>query len=130
MKKRNYGFILNIASVAGTVGISDRFVYSVSKGAVLAMSRSVAKDYIQYGIRCNSISPGRVHTPFVDGYIAKNYPGKEQEIFDQLAKTQPIGRMGEPEEIGHLALYLCSDEASFITGTDFPIDGGFITLNS
>ncbi|MEP7320968.1 MAG: glucose 1-dehydrogenase [Saprospiraceae bacterium] len=130
MKKRNHGMILNIASVAGTVGISDRFAYSVSKGAVLAMSRSVAKDFIRYGIRCNSISPGRVHTPFVDGYIAKNYPGKEQEIFNQLSKTQPIGRMGEPVEIGHLALYLCSDEASFITGTDFPIDGGFITLNS
>jgi 2-keto-3-deoxy-L-fuconate dehydrogenase len=130
MKKRNHGMILNIASVAGTVGISDRFAYSVSKGAVLAMSRSVAKDFIQYGIRCNTISPGRVHTPFVDGYIAKNYPGKEQEIFNQLSKTQPIGRMGEPDEIGHLALYLCSDEASFITGTDFPIDGGFITLNS
>lgn len=94
------------------------------------MTRSVAKDYIKYGIRCNSISPGRVHTPFVDGYISKNYPGREKEIFDQLAKTQPIGRMGEPEEIAHLALYLASDEASFITGTDFPIDGGFIKLNS
>jgi NAD(P)-dependent dehydrogenase (short-subunit alcohol dehydrogenase family) len=130
MKKRQHGFILNIASVAGTVGIAERFAYSVSKGAVLAMTRSVAKDFIKEGIRCNSISPGRVHTPFVDGYISKNYPGKEKEIFDQLAKTQPIGRMGSPEEIAHLALYLCSDEASFITGTDFPIDGGFITLNS
>lgn len=130
MKKRQHGFILNIASVAGTVGIAERFAYSVSKGAVLAMTRSVAKDFIKDGIRCNSISPGRVHTPFVDGYISKNYPGKEKEIFDQLAKTQPIGRMGEPEEIAHLALYLCSEEASFITGTDFPIDGGFIKLNS
>jgi len=130
MKEKNSGNIINIASVAGTVGISDRFAYSISKGAVLAMTRSVAKDYIKYGIRCNSISPGRVHTPFVDGYISKNYPGREKEIFDQLAKTQPIGRMGEPEEIAHLAFYLASDEASFITGTDFPIDGGFIKLNS
>ena len=130
MKKRNSGFILNIASVSGTVGIAERFAYSVSKGAVLSMTRSVAKDFIKDGIRCNSISPGRVHTPFVDGYISKTYPGREQEIFDQLAKTQPIGRMGEPQEIAHLALYLCSDEASFVTGSDFPIDGGFITLNS
>ena len=130
MVERNKGNILNIASVAGSVGISERFAYSVSKGAVLAMTRSVAKDYVRHGIRCNSISPGRVHTPFVDGYIAKTYPGKEKEIFEQLAKTQPIGRMGAPEEIAHLALYLCSDESAFVTGTDFPIDGGFITLNS
>ncbi len=130
MVERNQGIVLNIASVAGTVGISERFAYSISKGAVLAMTRSVAKDFINQGIRCNSISPGRVHTPFVDGYIAKTYPGNEKEIFDKLAKTQPIGRMGEPEEIANLALYLCSDEAAFVTGTDFPIDGGFITLNS
>ncbi|MDZ4709787.1 MAG: SDR family oxidoreductase [Saprospiraceae bacterium] len=128
--KRSKGNIINLASVAGTVGISERFAYSVSKGAVLSMTRSVAKDFIKQGIRCNSISPGRVHTPFVDGYIAKNYPGKEEEIFAQLAKTQPIGRMGEPKEIASLALYLCSDESAFVTGTDFPIDGGFIKLNS
>lgn len=128
--KRSKGNIINLASVAGTVGIAERFAYSVSKGAVLSMTRSVAKDFIKHGIRCNSISPGRVHTPFVDGYIAKNYPGKEEEVFAQLAKTQPIGRMGEPEEIASLALYLCSDESAFVTGTDFPIDGGFIKLNS
>ncbi|MEP7267981.1 MAG: SDR family oxidoreductase [Saprospiraceae bacterium] len=130
MKKRNKGVIVNIASVAGIVGIAERFAYSISKGAVLAMTRSVAKDFIKNGIRCNSISPGRVHTPFVDGYLAKTYPGKEKEVFEQLAKTQPIGRMGEPDEIAALALYLCSDESAFVTGTDFPIDGGFITLNS
>lgn len=130
MMGRNQGIILNIASVAGTVGIAERFAYSTSKGAVLAMTRSVAKDYVHHGIRCNSISPGRVHTPFVDGYLAKNYPGRENEIFEKLAKTQPIGRMGEPTEIASLALYLCSDEASFVTGTDFPIDGGFIKLNT
>lgn len=130
MIKRSKGNIINLASVAGTVGISERFAYSISKGAVLAMTRSVAKDFIKQGIRCNSISPGRVHTPFVDGYLAKNYPGKEAEVFAQLAKTQPIGRMGEPNEIAALALYLASDESSFVTGTDFPIDGGFIKLNS
>lgn len=129
MKERG-GVIINMASVGGSVGLNDRFAYSMSKGAVLTMTYSVAKDYLDFGIRCNSISPGRVHTPFVDGFIAENYPGKEKEMFEKLSKTQPIGRMGTPEEIGNLALYLCSDEASFITGTDFPIDGGFIKLNA
>lgn len=128
--KRKGGVIINMASVGGSVGLDERFAYSMSKGAVLTMTYSVAKDYLAHGIRCNSISPGRVHTPFVDGFIAKNYPGKEKEMFEKLSKSQPIGRMGTPEEIGNLALYLCSDEASFITGTDFPIDGGFIKLNA
>jgi NAD(P)-dependent dehydrogenase (short-subunit alcohol dehydrogenase family) len=124
------GIIVNMASVAARVGIKDRFAYSTAKGAVLAMTLSVAKDCLQDAIRCNSISPGRVHTPFVDGFLAKNYPGKEAEMFAQLSKTQPIGRMATAKEVAALALYLCSDEASFITGTDYPIDGGFITLNS
>lgn len=127
--KTNGGVILNMASVAASVGISDRFAYSMTKGAVLTMTYSVAKDYVQYGIRCNSISPGRVHTPFVDGYLAKHYPDNKAEMFEKLSKTQPIGRMGTPHEIANLALYLCSDDASFITGTDFPIDGGYIKLN-
>jgi NAD(P)-dependent dehydrogenase (short-subunit alcohol dehydrogenase family) len=101
----------------------------MSKGAVLTMTYSVAKDYLDQGIRCNSISPARIHTPFVDGFIKKNYPGKEDEMFEKLSKSQPIGRMGKPEEVANLAVYLCSDEASFITGTDFPIDGGYIKLN-
>jgi NAD(P)-dependent dehydrogenase (short-subunit alcohol dehydrogenase family) len=96
----------------------------------MAMTLSVARDYIAENIRCNSISPARVHTPFVDGYLMQNYPGREKEMFDKLSKTQPLGRMGEPEEIAALALYLCSDEASFITGTDYPIDGGFLKLNT
>lgn len=128
--KEKGGSIINMASVASSVGISDRFAYSMTKGAVLTMTYSVAKDYLDHNIRCNCISPARVHTPFVDGFIAKNYPGREAEMFENLAKTQPIGRMGKPEEIGNLAVYLCSDEASFITGTDYPIDGGFITLNT
>ncbi|HTQ64719.1 MAG TPA: glucose 1-dehydrogenase [Puia sp.] len=128
--KKNGGPIVNMASTVATVGIPDRFAYSMTKGAVVGMTLSVAKDFIQYNIRCNSISPGRVHTPFVDGFIAKNYPGKEKEMFEKLSKTQPIGRMGKPEEIAYLALYLCSDEAAFVTGCDYPIDGGFITLNN
>ncbi len=129
MKKQKHGVILNLASVAATLGISDRFAYSMSKGAVMSMTFSVAKDFIKDGIRCNCISPGRVHTPFVDGFIKANYPGKEQEMFEKLSKTQPIGRMATPNEIAYLALYLCSDEASFVTGTDYPIDGGSIKLN-
>lgn len=127
--KKHGGVIINMASVAGSVAVSDRFAYSMSKGATLTMTYSVAKDYIGYGIRCNAISPARIHTPFVDGFLKNNYPGKEDDMFEKLSKTQPIGRMGEPQEVADLTLYLCSDEASFITGTDFPIDGGFIKLN-
>ena len=130
MKSKGGGVILNMASIANSVGLPDRFAYSMSKGAVYAMTLSVAKDYIKEGIRCNCISPARVHTPFVDGFLAKNYPGKEAEMFDKLSKTQPIGRMAKPEEIAYLILYLCSEEASFITGCDYPIDGGFIKLNN
>jgi 2-keto-3-deoxy-L-fuconate dehydrogenase len=129
MKNRG-GVILNMASIAALVGLPDRFAYSMTKGAVAAMTLSIAKDYIKYNIRCNSISPARVHTPFVDGFISKNYPGMEEEMFNKLSASQPIGRMAKPEEIAALALYLCSDEASFITGTDYPIDGGFVKLNS
>jgi NAD(P)-dependent dehydrogenase (short-subunit alcohol dehydrogenase family) len=129
MKKKKKGVILNMASIASTVGISDRFAYSMTKGAVLTMTLSVAKDYINDGIRCNCISPARVHTPFVDGFIANNYPGREDEMFEKLSQTQPIGRMAKPEEIADLALFLCADESGFITGTDYPIDGGFIKLN-
>jgi NAD(P)-dependent dehydrogenase (short-subunit alcohol dehydrogenase family) len=130
MKQNKAGVILNLASIASSVGIPDRFAYSMTKGAVLAMTLSVAKDYLHQGIRCNCISPARVHTPFVDGFIKKNYPGKEEEVFDKLSKSQPIGRMAKPDEIANLILYLCSDEASFITGCDYPIDGGFIKLNN
>ncbi len=130
MKNQKRGVILNLASVAALVSVADRFAYSMTKGAVYTMTLSVAKDYVKEGIRCNSISPGRVHTPFVDGFLKANYPGKEAEMFEKLSKTQPIGRMAEPKEIAYLALYLCSDEASFITGTDYPIDGGFLKLNT
>jgi len=128
--KEKGGSILNMASIASTVGIPDRFAYSMTKGAVVGMTLSIAKDYLKYNIRCNCISPARVHTPFVDGFLAKNYPGREEEMFKKLSATQPIGRMGRPDEIAYLALYLCSDEASFITGCDYPIDGGFSKLNN
>jgi 2-keto-3-deoxy-L-fuconate dehydrogenase len=128
--KQKGGSIVNMASVAALVGLNERFAYSATKGAVIAMTLSVAKDFLHENIRCNSISPGRVHTPFVDGFLAKNYSGHEAEMFDKLSKTQPIGRMAKPEEIAQLALYLCSDEASFITGCDYPIDGGFVKLNT
>lgn len=128
--KESGGVILNLASVAATVGLADRFAYSTGKGAVVAMTLSIAKDYIGYGIRCNCISPGRVHTPFVDQYLKKNYPGMEEEMFSKLSATQPIGRMAKPEEIAFMALYLASDEAAFLTGCDYPIDGGFTRLNS
>jgi NAD(P)-dependent dehydrogenase (short-subunit alcohol dehydrogenase family) len=128
MKSRGGGVILNLASIAASSGLADRFAYSMSKGAVVAMTFSVARDYLAHNIRCNCISPARVHTPFVDGFLRKNYPGREPEMFDKLAKSQPIGRMAEPEEVASLALFLCSDEAAFITGVDYPIDGGFFNL--
>jgi 2-keto-3-deoxy-L-fuconate dehydrogenase len=129
MKNRG-GVILNMASVAASLGLQDRFAYSTTKGAVVGMTLSVAKDYLPFNIRCNCISPGRVHTPFVDGYLQKHYPDNKDEMFEKLSKTQPIGRMGKPNEIAFLVLYLCSEEASFITGSDYPIDGGFLRLNT
>jgi len=130
LKQQANAVILNVASIAAWVGLPDRFAYSMSKGAVFAMTMSVAKDYLEDNIRCNSISPARIHTPFVDGFIAKNYPGNEKEMFEKLSMSQPIGRMGTVKEVAALALYLCSDEAGFITGCDYPIDGGFIKLNN
>jgi len=130
LKKSSTAVIINMASIAANVGITDRFAYSMSKGAIYAMTLSVARDYLADGIRCNSISPARVHTPFVDGFIAKNYAGQEAEIFGKLSASQPIGRMGQPEEVANLALYLCAEEAGFITGNDYPLDGGFIKLNN
>lgn len=130
MVENGGGVVLNLASVAASVGIPDRFGYSMTKGAIKSMTQSVAKDYLKKGIRCNCISPGRVHTPFVDGFIEKNYPDQKEEMFAKLSASQPIGRMAKPNEIAYLALYLCSDEASFVTGCDYPIDGGFLYLNN
>jgi 2-keto-3-deoxy-L-fuconate dehydrogenase len=124
------GVIINMCSIAASVGLTERFAYSMSKGATRAITFQVAKDYINHNIRCNCISPARVHTPFVDGFIKKAYPGQEEEMFEKLSQSQPIGRMAKPEEVASLAVYLASDSAAFITGTDYPIDGGFIRLNN
>lgn len=128
LKAAGGGSIVNLASIAATAGLPDRFAYSMTKGAVRAMTLSVAKDYIADGIRCNCISPARVHTPFVDGFLAKNYPGREAEKMKELSAAQPIGRMGTPAEVAQLALYLCSDAASFVTGADYLIDGGWMNI--
>ena len=129
MKQHGGGAIVNLASIAASSGLADRFAYSMTKGAVLSMTYSVARDYIQHNIRCNAISPARVHTPFVDGFVAKNYPGNEAEAYKRLSASQPIGRMARPDEVAALALFLCSDDAAFITGCDYPIDGGFFNLH-
>lgn len=128
MRDSGGGVILNMASIAGSTGLADRFAYSTSKGAVIAMTYSVARDFLKHNVRCNCISPARVHTPFVDGYLKRTYPGREDEMYRVLSAAQPIGRMGKPEEVALLALYLCSDAASFITGCDYPLDGGFFNL--
>jgi len=128
MKNNRRGVILNLASIAGSAGIPDRFAYSMSKGAVVAMTYSVARDYLGYNIRCNCISPARVRTPFVESFVHKNYPGREGEMLEQLDRSQPVGRMGNPCEVAALALFLCSQEADFITGSDYPMDGGFLSL--
>ncbi len=130
MKAGRGGWILNMASIAGSTGLADRFAYSTTKGAVIAMTYSVARDYLVHNIRCNCISPARVHTPFVDGFLKKNYPGREPEMFEKLSKSQPIGGMAQPEEVASLALFLFSAEAAFITGVDYPLDGGYFNLRA
>jgi 2-keto-3-deoxy-L-fuconate dehydrogenase len=124
MLRQGAGVILNMASIASLIGLPDRFAYSMSKGAVLTMTRSIAVDYMKRGIRCNCICPARIHTPFVDGYLAAHYPGREAEMMKTLSEYQPIGRMGQPDEVASLALYLCSDESAFVTGQAYPLDGG------
>src|SRR5260370_26825374 len=106
MKEHRRGLILNMASIAGTAGRSDRFAYSMSKGAVLSMTLSGAKDYIIYNIRCNCISPARVFTPFVHQFVKKNYPGREKAMLEELAHSQPIDRMARPQQVAFRALFL------------------------
>jgi 2-keto-3-deoxy-L-fuconate dehydrogenase len=126
MVRQGGGVILNMASIVSFIGVADRFAYSMTKGAVLTMTKSVAIDYVKQNVRCNCICPARIHTPFVDGFVTKNYPGREAAVLQELADYQPMGRMGTPEEVAYLALYLCSDEASFVTGQAYPLDGGVL----
>lgn len=126
MLAQGRGVILNMASIASLIGVADRFAYSMTKGAVLTMTYSTAIDYVSRNIRCNAICPARIHTPFVDGFIARTYPGKEAEVFEKLSRYQPVGRMGKPEEVAALAVYLCSEESSFVTGAAYPLDGGVL----
>ncbi len=128
LQRSGGGVILNMASIAATSGLPDRFAYSMTKGAVLAMTLATARDFLSDGIRCNCLSPARVHTPFVDNFLARTYPGREAEMFAKLSAAQPVGRMARPEEIALFALYLCSDASGFITGCDMPMDGGFLNL--
>lgn len=130
MKMKKAGVVINVASIANHVGLPDRFAYTMTKGAVHAMTLSVARDYIKYNIRCNSVSPARVHTPFVDDFIRKYYPGAEEEMFTKLSNAQPIGRMAKPGEVAAVIRFLASDEAAFITGSDYAIDGGAIHLQT
>ena len=102
------GCIVDLASIASKVGIPDRIAYSMTKGAVLSMPLSVARDFVAQGIRCNCGCPARIHTPFVEGFLAKNYPGREDEMFAKLSAAQPIGRMGTPDEVASLISFLCS----------------------
>lgn len=126
MLEHGGGAIVNLASIASFIAVKDRWAYSMTKGAVLAMTRAVALDFVDAKVRCNCVAPARVHTPFVDGFVAKNYPGREDEVKASLAKYQPVGRMGTPLEVAQLCLYLASDEASFVTGQAYPIDGGVL----
>ena len=126
MVRQGGGVILNMASIVSFIGVADRFAYAMSKGAVLTMTKSVAIDYVKQNVRCNCICPARIHTPFVDGFVKKNYPGREAAVLQELSEYQPMGRMGSPEEVAYLALYLCSDEASFVTGQAYPLDGGVL----
>lgn len=128
MTRGNGGAILNLASTASLIGIRDRFAYSMSKGAVLTMTYSVAIDFLKQNIRCNCICPARIHTQFVDGFVARNYPGREAEMMQKLAEDQPIGRMGRPDEVAGLALFLCSEASAFVTGAVYTLDGGLINV--
>jgi NAD(P)-dependent dehydrogenase (short-subunit alcohol dehydrogenase family) len=120
------GSIVNMGSIASLIGLEERFAYGMSKGALLAMTKSIAVDYVKRNIRCNCVCPSRIHTPFVDNFLARDYPGREAEMFAKLSGYQPMGRMGKPVEVAALVLYLLSDEANFITGQAYPIDGGVL----
>jgi 2-keto-3-deoxy-L-fuconate dehydrogenase len=123
MIERKSGVVLNLASIGGVVAVRDRLAYCATKFAIVGLTKSIALDHALQGIRCNCICPGRVETPFVAARL-KEYPDPEK-AYKEMASTQAIGRMGKPEEIAAAALYLASDEAAFVTGSEFIIDGGW-----
>jgi len=118
------GAIVNIGSVAGLIGVKRRFAYCATKGAVVALSRQLAVDYAGR-VRVNCICPGTVETPFVEAYLEKFHKHEKEKVRAELHARQPVGRMGRPDEIASMALYLCSDEAAFVTGANPTIDGGW-----
>lgn len=120
----SHGVIVNIGSVAGLVGVKRRFAYCATKGAVVAMTRQIAVDYPTQ-VRANCICPGTVESPFVEGYLDRYHSHEKEKVRSELHARQPIGRMGRPDEIAHMALYLCSSEASFVNGSVISIDGGW-----
>ncbi|MEP6756688.1 MAG: glucose 1-dehydrogenase [Chthonomonadales bacterium] len=124
MLEQGKGNIINIGSVAGLVAIERRFAYSATKGAVIAISRQLAMDYVTRGIRCNCICPGTVYSPFVEGYLKKFHANEIEETKAKLNARQPMGRMGRPDEIARMAIYLASDDSEFVTGSVMTIDGG------
>jgi NAD(P)-dependent dehydrogenase (short-subunit alcohol dehydrogenase family) len=121
---KSKGAIVNIGSVAGMVGIKRRFAYCTTKGAVVALSRQLAVEYAGQ-VRVNCVCPGTVDTPFVEGYLEKYHQHEKEKVREELKRRQPVGRLGRPEEIAHLVLYLCSSEAGFVTGSTPTIDGGW-----
>lgn len=118
------GVVINISSVAALVGLERRYAYSATKGAVLAMTKQMAIDYARRGIRCNAICPGTISTPFVEDYLERFHRDTREETLVQLHARHPLGRMGQPDEIADLAVYLASDQARFMTGSAVVIDGG------
>jgi 2-keto-3-deoxy-L-fuconate dehydrogenase len=126
MVRQGGGVILNMASIVSFIGVADRFAYAMSKGAVLSMTKSVAIDYVKQNVRCNCICPARIRTPFVDGFVKKNYPGREAAVLQELSEYQPMRRMGSPDEVAYLALFLLADAASRVTGQAYPLDGGVL----
>ena len=121
------GSIVNVASVAGQVGIKRRFAYCTTKGAVIALTRQLAIDYVGR-IRVNCVCPGTVDTPFVEAYLEKFHKHEKDKVRGELAARQPIGRLGRPDEVAHAILYICSAEAAFMTGSSVVIDGGWTAV--
>ncbi len=126
MLKQKSGCIINMASAAAVTGLAQRVAYSASKGAVDALTRAMQADYCRQGIRVNSLVPGTIYTPFVEGYLRKNYADNMEKAKENIAKRQLSGTLGSPEDVAYAALYLASDEAKFVLGSGLVVDGGLL----